>query len=169
MRSAQIQTLYLGNITAIPGYSLSTYTQSGNLIGFGSFQASNLPSFKPEGFKKINLHGIKITGSLSGGMIALPIKGSIVNWSVYVSVLGQIQELGGVINPYSPIGLTQQIGTYKFTELNNHIDFVSPILAIEDFGIERVFFEAEKMQDPNNLDINLNITTTYFYKYEGEE
>ena len=169
MRSAQINSLYSGNLTGIPGYALNTYTQSGNLIGLGSFEASTLPGFEPQGFKKINLHGIKITGSISGAPIASPIKGSIVNWSVYVYVLGQIQELGGVINPYLPINTSQNFQTYKLTELNNYIDFVSPILGVENFGLYRVNFEAEKMQDPANLNIDLNITTTYFYKFEGEE
>jgi hypothetical protein len=138
-------------------------------VGFGNMLTSNIPSFEPQGFKKINLHGIKITGSLSSGIIATPTKGSIINWSAFVSVLGNYQDLGGVSNPLPPVLLDQNITEYKFTELNNYIDFVSPILAIQQFGLVRVEFEAEKMQSPSDINLALNIVTSYFYKYEGEE
>ena len=130
--------------------------------------------FRPEGFKNINLHGIRVNGWITTSQAGAGGYGVVQQWNTNLGVVGQRQILGGTIpaaTPGTPFVWNQSATGLFFSNTCNYIDLPSPIQSVsliewQSFQIEG--FAPTQLALANAFEFDYAFNFTFYYRFEGE-
>ena len=119
-----------------------------------------------QGFKNIDLYGIKLNGSLFTDVGLLD--GAIVSdYGFDVSISGSAPRISGIAtSTFWPLTLNDNefiVGKY-----NNEINFVSPFSGVTAINIGRFQANGIGGESLNSITLDFKFSFTFYYKYEGE-
>ena len=122
--------------------------------------------FKVQGFKNINLYGVKLMAGLN--CPGLGNHALLSDWNFQVAITGQNPTIGGefITNTWPA---STNITNFRLGKYNNEIMFPDPIKSTTNVGIN--FFQAQGNNAESALGLNLDIVLQliFYYKFEGEE
>ena len=148
------------------GSTLSTYTSGTNIV----FTAERgLPSnnFTVQGFKNINLYGIKLSLTLIN-QITNSDQGIIDDYNFGITFTGQIPSISGVFSP-NGLSINSNKGEVYLGKYNNHLMFAEPIKSCNNIVIESLGLQGYSPQSLTSLSLYIKGNIIFFYKYEGED
>jgi hypothetical protein len=122
--------------------------------------------FNVQGFKNINLYGIKMQGYCS--TIITGTSGAIVeDFGFQMVIGGQSPILGGSFSPngYSATITNQPINLTKF---NSKFEFSTPIQSANFIEIGTFFAQGYGWQTASDISLSINATFIVYYDFEGE-
>jgi hypothetical protein len=129
-------------------------------------------SFLPQGFKNIDVYGIKINGYVISNPAVGGFGGIVTNWALTLNLLGQNPTLNGVISqdvaPTPTIAQNQNWTTFSLSERSPEIQFFSPIKSVSNVIPKQLIFQAEQCQTATDFNLFAQINVTIYYKFEGE-
>lgn len=129
-------------------------------------QANNL-IFDVQGFKNIDLYGIKVLGEIQGKVSGAK-QGIVNDYKFRFLISGQPAAISGQITSNN-YGASLTTNTLSLGKHQNEIMFADPIKSCKQIEIN--VFSAEGINNRSLLDItlDLNLTVYCYYKYEGED
>jgi hypothetical protein len=122
--------------------------------------------FNVQGFKNINLYGIKMQGYCAPQITGT--SGAIVDDFGFQMVIGgQNPILGGDFstNGYNAVTTNQPINLTKF---NSEFRFVTPIQSANFVEIGTFFAQGYGWQTASNIILTVNASFIVYYQFEGE-
>lgn len=130
--------------------------------------------FFPQGFKNINLFGVRVNGMISTANSAAGGYGVVNQWKVNLSVLGQRQILGGTIpavTPSTPVSWNQTSSGIFFSNTCNYLDLPSPIQSVSQISWETLQIEGfapTLLAGVVDFSFDYAFNFTFYYRFEGE-
>ena len=124
-------------------------------------------SFRPQGFKNIDVYGIKVTGLIISDPSSLTLGAIIQNWGLAVNLTGTYAQLSGVYTNQSQTVLQNPVSIY-LDRYSPEINFASPIKSLNNVSIQNLFIQANNGQLNTDIALAGGIQLTTYYKFEGE-
>ena len=125
-----------------------------------------ISTFKIEGFKNINLYGIKMMGNVQSPVAGY--HGIVDDYSFNLGITGTTPKISGTFttNGYNiSTGSTNvQLGKYDST-----IMFSDPIQSCREITINDFQAQGYVPESFVAVDLEMTITFYFYYKYEGED
>jgi hypothetical protein len=127
--------------------------------------------FNIQGYKNINIHGLKVvgtiqtlTGSALGGV-------TVEDWGVSVIIDGQLPLISGVIQ--TPNDWSIQIGgnsekTFELGKYNSCVKFESPFESVTNVRITNIKANGYGGQTTGNVNLLWRLNFIFDYSFEGE-
>ena len=139
---------------------------------FWCFAPPNTPSnYKVQGYKNINIYGVELGGDITtdnapGGFQCL-----VENYSVQLQIMGQNSVIGGVfVGPNGFSLSTQAINPiFKVSKYLPKMNFATPIQSSTEIIFSSLKADGIANESLISAQININLSLTFFYKYEGED
>jgi len=126
----------------------------------------NQSDFLIQGFKNINLYGIKLQGVVQSNL-ALN-KGIVEDYSFVIQLTGQVPSISGVFttNTWNANLYSNGVNLGKY---QNEIMFGEPIRSLSQINLN--YFSAQGINNESLLNIRLdfNLKFYFLFKYEGED
>ena len=123
--------------------------------------------FNIQGFKNVNLYGIKILADVQSGLSGTS-QGIVTDYNFRCYLTGQYPEVSGTFttNTYGATTIPTFITLGKY---HNHVNFVDPIKSFS--SIRFIVFSAQGINNALSTEINIdvNLNLYLYYKYEGED
>jgi hypothetical protein len=162
----QFQFNIQNNTTYLSGVTSNRWTDGDNK-GWVILDNSTLSTFNIEGFKNINLYGVKMLGNVQS-VVAIGNRGIVTDYNMDVEITGTVPKISGTFttNGYNINTSTPNIQLGKF---QNTIMFSDPIQSVSQIKINN--FKAQGLVPESGIGINLNMFLTFYfyYRYEGED
>jgi hypothetical protein len=161
--------------------NLSTTLQSLNAVSqfWGSapnYHCSSIASFtnvggpvifEPQGFKNIDVYGLKILGQIQCNWASATLQGQILDFGFNINLVGTYPLIGAnVSNNILPI--VQNPTTISLTKYQPDIFFKSPIKSIDNISVQNLLIAANNCVSNTNLSLAGSISMIVYYKFEGE-
>jgi hypothetical protein len=123
--------------------------------------------FKIEGFKNINLYGIKLIGT-AFSPVATAAHALIDDYSLNFSLTAQTPSISGVYttNDYNAVSFTNEVRLGKY---QNEIMFIDPITSLTNISFNTFSAQGYSPQLLTDVRLSLNFTIYFYYNYEGED
>lgn len=145
------------------------------LLGVQDYWAVDIirtSTFNIQGFKNIDLYGIKMTGDVQT-QVGAATGGVVVDdfgFDIYVD--GSLPLISGAVDPgvnfwnleVSNVGAK----TFRLSRNQNEINFAAPIKSVKYFNFERLVAQGVAAQTAGTISLDYDLTFTFYYKYEGE-
>lgn len=123
--------------------------------------------FLPQGFKNIDVYGIKVTGNIISDPSNLTDGGIVNDWGVILNTDGFYSEISGVYSNQA-LTVTQNPATISLSRYQSYLEFPSPIKALTNISINNLYLQANFCQVNTDLAILGELQFTTYYKFEGE-
>jgi len=163
----QFQFFLLEGVTyTTAGSTLSTYTSGTNVV-FTAEKGLDSNNFKVQGFKNINLYGIKLSLAIVN-QITNSDQGIIEDYNFAITFSGQIPSISGVFNP-NGLSINPNVGEVYLGKYNNQLMFAEPIKSCNDISINALSLQGYSPQSLTSLSLYIKGQIIFFYKYEGED
>jgi hypothetical protein len=129
--------------------------------------ATQRTDFLIQGFKNINLYGIKLIGT-AYTPVATAAHAILEDYSLNFSLTAQTPSISGVytINDYNAVSYTNEVRLSRF---QNEIMFLDPIRSLTNISFNIFSAQGYSPQLLTDVRLSLNFTIYFFYKYEGED
>lgn len=121
-----------------------------------------------EGFKRINIYGIEMTGSVQTTLG--PNDGAIVDdYQFGVSLGGQIPLVSGSIQA-SPNdwAINQDNAAFDLGKYSNKVYFASPIQGVTSIGFNQFKAQGQNGETLNSINLDISLQFQFYYKFDGE-
>jgi hypothetical protein len=146
----------------------STYSSWSDSLNQGWVVRSDLNTsvFKVQGFKNINLHGVKMVANIQSG-IATANKGIVDDYKFFIELTGQTPSISGefTTNGY---GITTNTNDVFIGKYNNEMMFAEPIKSCTEIRIHEFQAQGYVPANSNSLTLSLFVQFYFYYKFEGE-
>jgi hypothetical protein len=123
--------------------------------------------FNIQGFKNVNLYGIKILADVQSGINGSS-QGIVTDYNFRCYLTAQYPEVSGTFttNTYSAKTIPTFLSLSKY---HDHVNFVEPIKSFS--SIRFIVFSAQGINSALSTEISLDINMNLYlyYKYEGED
>ena len=138
---------------------------------FWAFKRSGSSVFNVQGFKNINVFGVKVIGDI--GTEVTPLLGGAIptDWAVGISINGEIARINGFIDTTNDFNITQlnsEANNFNLSRFNPEVEFSSPIESVQSISIFELKANGSGGQTSGNLNLQYNLNFIVYYKYEGE-
>lgn len=156
-----------GNLPSTSGFD--SWTIGGQ--NFWSLDSTNTPStFITQGFKNINIYSIELCGDVSTDNLPSGFQCLVNNWSVTLQVKGTNSAIQGIFGSNGFNLSTQPINpTFKLSKYLPKINFVSPIVSATEIVLLGLKADGIGNESLVSAQLNLNLSLTIYYSYEGED
>ena len=138
---------------------------------YWTFQRAQLSTFIPEGFKNIDVYGVKVLGGVTTLKTA-PVGGAITeDWFVEIELNGQLPLLGGrlgIIDDWNIQTNGPLSKNFELSKFNSSFMFESPIKSVQTIGLTNFKAIGYGGQTANNVNLAYNFNFIVYYKFEGE-
>jgi hypothetical protein len=122
-----------------------------------------------EGFKNINCFGVEMIGYVQANNQAPTTKAVVLDYGFNIILNGQMPVVSGQINPTPDFwGLRPTAQRHALSKYLTKITFETPVQSLKSVTINRLFAQGQNAESATLIDINLDMTFNFFYKYEGE-
>jgi hypothetical protein len=131
-------------------------------------RSSLLPSdFTVQGFKNINLYGIKVIGNVQNG-VPTANKCIVDDWDFNIQFNGTTPIIGGTFtnNGYA---MVRDVNEVRLGKYQNEIMYAEPIQSVTEISVSS--FSAQGYVPANNVQVTLDLVVQiyFFYKYQDED
>jgi len=123
-------------------------------------------TFAIQGFKNINLYGIKMRGNVFSPILTSA-HGIVEDYSLNFSITGQPPAISGVfsVNDYAADPYNNAVRLGKFQD---EIMFTDPIKSVTQISINTFSAQGTSNEIATDIRLNLIFQIYFFYKFEGE-
>jgi hypothetical protein len=165
------QNVDLGGLSLLSlNPTISAWGSAGayHISAIGTFSAGfGVCSFLPQGFKNIDVYGIKVTGLIISDPANLTDGAIIQNWGLAINLTGTYAQLSGVYGNQSQT-INQNPQSIFLDRYSPEITFPSPIKSLNNVSIQNIFIQANAGQINTDIALTGGIQLTTYYKFEGE-
>ena len=123
--------------------------------------------FNIQGFKKIDIYGVEMVGSVHTDTGAND--GAIISDYGFAIGIGGTGALvsgsPGLINDWS---ITQNSNQFYLSRYTPKINFESPFSGVKEVSFGIFNAQGNNGETLNSISLDLNLTFVFYYKYEGE-
>jgi len=122
--------------------------------------------FLIEGFKRIDIYGISMLGSVFTDVG--PNDGAIVSdYALQLNLTGQSPIASGraIIGGWP---ITTALNRYHLSKFTNCINFQSPITGVTNINFGTFNAQGNNGETLNSITLNINFDFVFYYKYDGE-
>jgi len=173
MKSFQLTIGQSFTVTNTTNQVVKTWGTLGQYFWSTSFSANSATSiYDIEGFKNVNIYGVKLVGYVQGGQSTA--KCAVVDdWSFNILISGTPALISGVKRS-SPDGfglITTGSGLteYSLSKNTNEIILADPITSVKFIQFISLQAQGVGAEFLNEINLNYLLSFTFFYKYEGED
>lgn len=151
--------------------SVSSFWTAGlniNCTAIISFAAGVGPAvFQPQGFKNIDVFGIRVNGEIQSSPSSATQKAQIDSWSIILNAVGTYPLLSGNFSNQA-ITPTQAPTTISLNRFANFVEFSSPIKSVSNICVNNIYIQASECQVNTDIDLTGQLLFTVYYRFEGE-
>jgi hypothetical protein len=124
--------------------------------------------FKVEGFKNINLYGVKMNGFVQSPVSTSGDLGIVDDYALRIQLFGTTPTISGIIgtNDYNIKLSTNEVRLGKW---QNEVMFRDPIRSCTDIRISAFSAQGYSNQLLTSIKLNVILQVYFYYKYEGED
>jgi len=122
--------------------------------------------FQVEGFKNINLYGMKIISSVQSPLAGN--KGIVDNYDFQILINGTEPQLGGTFS-INDWGITQDTTLLTLGKYANEVNFTEPIQSVKSIRVRDFSAQGYNNQSLVQLDLDIIFQIYIYYKFEGED
>lgn len=146
-----------------PGF---TRFSDGLSLGWVLKDSTTQSIFNIEGFKNINLYGVKMIGNIQS--LVTGNHGIVDDYNFNLSITGTTPKISGIFttNGYniSTSSTNIQLGKY-----DNTVMFSDPIQSCTQIKINEFEAQGYVPETFAGIDLEMNLTFYFYYKFEGED
>ena len=161
----------IGLLSSFPGGARRFYTIGVNNYCVAAIDVDLAPNpavFTPQGFKNIDVYGIKLAGNFTTDPNNLLYNGMIYNWGARVTTVGTYGQISASIPNTLNLPLSESPSIIGLNNLNSEVEYPSPIKSVSNIIIDTILFSAEHCQSAVDLALLCDIQLIVYYKFEGE-
>lgn len=146
-------------------------------VGDYNFSAKTIPSntvsiFDLTGFKRTDIYGITVIGSVQGNPGSINSCCVVTDWSFDLTLGGQAPLVSGKKSTTSDGFLlytnTPLVNTFSFSKNTNSIMFANPFQSVTTITFEQLVTQGIGAEFLNVVALNYDLSFTFYYTYEGE-
>ena len=126
----------------------------------------NSSIFQVEGFKNINLYGVKLISSVQSSIAGN--KGIVENYDLQILINGTEPQIGGKFS-VNDWGITQDITLLTLGKYANEVNFTEPIQSVKSIRVNVFSAQGYSAQSLISIDLDIIFQLYFYYKFEGEE
>jgi hypothetical protein len=130
--------------------------------------APNPAIFRPQGFKNIDVYGIKLVGNFTSDPNSLTLNGIIYNWGARIRTTGSYGQISSSIPNTLNFAINQNPDIIGLNNYNPEVKYPSPIKSVSNIVIDTVLFSAEHCQSAVDIALLCDVQLIVYYKFEGE-
>ena len=156
--------------TNLTGSDVKTWISGGQHAW--TVQTSYSSIYNIQGFKNINVYGIKCVGAISS-LTSAALGGVVVNdWSIDVILNGQRPIIGGTItaapNNYGLDLNTPNNRNFSISKNSNSVEFGDPYQSVTSIELGGTTATGFGWQTLSNINLLWILNFVVYYKFEGE-
>jgi len=123
-------------------------------------------NFLIDGFKRIDLYGIQMVGSVYTDLGAND-GGIVSDYGLSLTITGQSPLASGrtVIGSFP---LTTTINNYHLSKYTNKVNFESPITGCTNINFGTFNAQGNNGETLNSVTLDLQLAFVFYYKYDGQ-
>lgn len=160
------------NLSIATGKNFST--AAGNYVSWttgttNSFviqSGTDVTTFNVQGFKNINLHGIKLMGSVQSELNTN--YGIVEDYSFFLQLTGQTPSISGTFSTPNNWGANLFQNQLRIGKYQNEINFAEPIKSLSTISISNFSAQGYNNNSPLSIRLEFFVQLYFFYTFEGE-
>ena len=171
LRSFVLDFKVIGNLSGFAGGAYRFYTIGLNTYCVAAIDVDLAPNpaiFRPQGFKNIDVYGIKLAGNFTSDPNSATLNAMIYNWGARISTVGTYSQISGVFPNTLNIPVSESPNTIGLNNWNSEVEYPSPIKSVTNIIIDTIFFSAEHCQNALDIALLSDVQLIVYYKFEGE-
>ena len=171
LRSFVLDFKVIGLLSTFPGGAKRFFTIGLNNYCVAAIDVDLAPNpaiFSPQGFKNIDVYGIKLAGNFTTDPNNLLYNGMIYNWGARITTTGTYGQISAAIPNTLNFTLNESPGTIGLNNYNPEVQYPSPIKSVSNIIIDTILFSAEHCQSAVDLALLCDVQLIVYYKFEGE-
>jgi len=161
----------IGLLSSFPGGARRFYTIGLNTYCVAAIDIDLAPNpavFTPQGFKNIDVYGIKLAGNFTSDPNNLTLNGMIYNWGARITTVGSYGQISASIPNTLNFAINENPQIIGLNNLNPEVEYPSPIKSVSNVIIDTIVFSAEHCQSAVDLALICDVQLIVYYKFEGE-
>jgi len=135
-------------------------------LGIGSVFSTQC-DFNIQGFKNIDLYGVKLVGDCYPTYLPAGRKGLVENWGLDMELQGNPAIIGGNFG-IDNYGFVQGSNYITLSKYLNHYELADPIKSVTEIKIVNLTASGYEFELATNLNLTYFFTLIFYYKFEGE-
>jgi hypothetical protein len=158
------------NLELQRGFSTAaTNVKNWGVVGNYHWQVieNTLPSdFIVEGFKRIDLYGIQMVGSVFTSLDAND--GAIVSdYGMRIGITGQSPLASGIAQS-TGWPLYTNMNAFQLSRYSNEVTFESPLAGVTNINFGQFNAQGNNGETLNSITLEIKLAFVFYYKYDGE-
>ena len=127
-----------------------------------------LSTFNIQGFKRIDLYGMQMTGTVQTDAGAAD--GAIVeDYSFSVGIVGQVPLVGGIKTVAPDFwNIGQQVTNYNLGKFSNSVMFETPYTGLSALAFQEFRAQGNNAETLNSVSLDIKLEFVFYYKFDGE-
>jgi hypothetical protein len=171
LRSFVLDFKAIGLLSGFPGGAYRFWAVGLNYYCNAAIDVDLAPNpaiFRPQGFKNIDVYGIKLAGNFTSDPNSATSNAVITNWGARISTVGTYSQISGVFPNTLNLPVSESPVTIGLNNQNPEVEYPSPIKSVTNIIIDTIFFSAEHCQSLTDIALLSDVQLIVYYKFEGE-
>jgi hypothetical protein len=149
---------------AVAGTNVKSWGAAGNY--HWGVQQSGVSVFDIQGFKNIDIYGVKMNGfietDLSAGDSAI-----VSDYAFKLSFGGQVPLISGVVDPSPNFwGISKDVTGFYLGKYNSEAKFETPYVGCTSISFDKFSAEGNNGETLNSVSLNMDLSFTFYYMYK---
>ena len=134
--------------------------------GIGSTTPA-ITDFNIQGFKNIDLYGIKMVGNCYPTLATASRQGLVNDWGIDLRLRGNFPLIGGVFG-VNNFGFYLGGDLVSLTKYQNDYKLADPVKSVYEIQIINLNAQGIQTENATAIDLTYDVTLIFYYKFEGE-
>lgn len=148
-----------------PGTNIKNWGAIGN-YHWQIVETTTGSNFVIQGFKRLDLYGIKMVGSIYTDLSAND-AAIVSDYSFGVGITGQAPlASGNAVSTFWP--LNSSINNFDLSKYQNQINFESPITGVTNINFGTFTAQGNNGETLNSITLEIKLDFVFYFKYDGE-
>lgn len=132
---------------------------------------ANFIEYKIQGFKNINIYGVKMNGDVTSDITTF-YNNIVKDFSVQLKLIGQTPIIGNTFSNggefYNIEFEGENTKIFLLSKYNSCLDFATPYQSVTSLRWENLRVSGTNLQNNTTVAIDVKLNFTFYYKFEGE-
>lgn len=160
----------INSVYSFDGVKLRTWGTAGNQHWALYLADSIISTYTIQGFKNINLYSVEMVGMCQTDVANVSGTSCTVNdYGMFLTLDGLLPAVSGVATSPNSYAINSNYNKMSLTKFTNKLIFETPIQSLKSVKFQNLFAHGQNAESSTNINLQVNLTFIFNYKYEGED
>jgi hypothetical protein len=160
----------INSVYSFDGVKLRTWGTVGNRHWALILPDATSSTYLIEGFKNINLYSVEMVGMCQTNVANVSGTSCTVNdYGIFLTLDGLLPAVSGVNAPLNNYAINSNFNKMSLTKFTNKLNFETPIQSLKSVKFNNLFAHGQNAESSTEINLQVNLTFIFNYKYEGED